>query len=370
MSRARILLAAAALLAAAGLGLACLHAWGRPIQVQTKTELAGVPPELTAILYDAALAPNSHNAQSWRVQLDLGEQRLDLGIDPKRRLAVVDAMDREAYLSLGCYLANLELALEAYGYGYQLSWAEDEAAAYLVSVRWSKVKEAEPEALEALEALLHKRHTDKRPFEQRAIAPEVMERLTGPAVYGYAAGSEGFAYLQGQMAEAVKQQAQDQAYRDELAQWLRFSDQEALTAQDGLPAEQLGLAGLAKTFYYGTTDAQSARGDKFAQQGVDLAVKQAAGCGALLVFTGQEGPREWIETGRLLEQTWLACTEAGLSVQPMSALLEQADLRGEAQAALGLTQPLQAILRLGYTADYGAQNGIRRDLDQYVTVIP
>ena len=48
--------------------------------------------------------------------------------------------------------------------------------------------------------------------------------------------------------DAVTVQSANQAYRDELAEWMRFSDKEAASKLDGITADMIGLKGIVKTF--------------------------------------------------------------------------------------------------------------------------
>ncbi len=78
--------------------------------------------------------------------------------------------------------------------------------------------------------------------------------------------------------DAVTVQSANQAYRDKLAEWMRFSDKEA--------AEMIVLKVIVKTFYNWTTTRESAKGYKFAKQGIDAAKKQLNNFGAFAVFIG------------------------------------------------------------------------------------
>jgi hypothetical protein len=86
--------------------------------------------------------------------------------------------------------------------------------------------------------------------------------------------------------DAVTVQSANQAYRDKLAEWMRFSDKEAAEMQDGVTAEMIGLKVIVKTFYNWTTTRESAKGYKFAKQGIDAAKKQLNNFGAFAVFIG------------------------------------------------------------------------------------
>lgn len=169
--------------------------------------------------------------------------------------------------------------------------------------------------------------------------------------------------------DAVTVQSANQAYRDELAEWMRFSDKEAENKLDGITADMIGLKGIVKTFYYWTTTRESAKGDKFAQQGIDTAKKQLNNCGAFAVVTGGNTFEELINSGRKTQAFWFDCTENNIAVQPFSAALETEPFCSSIQTDLGVAAPVQMILRLGYVDEYGANCGLRRNLSDYIEVL-
>ncbi|MDE5667717.1 MAG: hypothetical protein K2I29_05700, partial [Clostridia bacterium] len=169
--------------------------------------------------------------------------------------------------------------------------------------------------------------------------------------------------------DAVTVQSANQAYRDELAEWMRFSDIEAAEKLDGVTADMIGLKGIVKTFYYWTTTRESAKGDKFAKQGIDTAKKQLNNCGAFAVFIGGNSFEELIDLGRKVQAFWFDCTENNIAVQPFSAALETEPFCLSVQNDLGFSAPVQMILRLGYVDDYGTNSGLRRNLSDYIKVV-
>jgi len=303
----------------------------------------------------------------WKIQLHPKDGELYVGLDETRVLSVVDSSKREAYISMGCYLANLQSAFKAYGYDITLHTYEmPDENGFISKVTYKKSGDKIDQA--ALE-IIEKRHTDKGAFMDVAIKETVADALTSDNSICYLDGNENFEYLKKGTLDAITVQSADQAYRDELAKWMRFSDREVLEKQDGISAEQIGLKGIVKTFYYWTTNQESAKGDTFAKQGVDTAKKQLEGCKGFLVVTGDNTTKAWINTGLDTENIWLKCVEQGIAVQPMSAMLETEPFSKSIQKYLGTDKPVQMILRIGYVNDYGTNSGIRRNLKDYITVV-
>ena len=336
---------------------------GKPLKVNPSRKLNGVDEDIQNALWYSSIAANSHNTQMWSVELYPKESRLQITIDENRTLGVVDPAKREAYISLGCYIETMSVAFRAYGYDLQVSCAD-----LSVQVKYSKRANATIEHSQL--ALIDKRHTDKSAYLSSQIKQGAADKLLGKysALSLYQNGEEDFAYIKQASMSAIVVQSANQAYRDELAEWMRFSDKEAADSLDGISADMIGLKGIVKTFYYWTTTRESAKGDKFAQQGIDTAKKQLDNCGAFAVITGGNTFEELIHVGRMTQAFWLDCVENNISVQPFSAALETEPFCSSIQNDLGVATPVQMILRLGYVDNYGTNSGMRRNLSDYIEV--
>lgn len=339
---------------------------GKPVSVVTDKKVEGLPEEISEIIYYASMAPNSHNTQLWKVYVDEGSNVLKISLDEERKLKEVDSTDREAYISIGTFTENLLRAFEAYGYETQLAISEEDNE--LVSVKYEKIEDSQIQ--HNILDMMMKRHTDKSAFFNEEISSEDIAELIGgdSRILYFENGSESCKYLRKAEVSAMEQQAYDKSKAEEFSNWLRLSDEETLNSKDGLPAEQLGLTGITKVIYYMTTTHESAREDSYAKQAVDIAKKQTDNCSGFLIITGGTSKKELIETGILLEESWLRAVELGISVHPMSQILEEKPYCDEVNDKLKTDLPVQMILRVGHVEEYGENNHIRRNLRDYVTV--
>lgn len=335
---------------------------GSPLRLNPKTSLDGVDQEISEILYLGSLAPNSHNSQPWKVTLRERIGTVNMQLDDARLLPTSDPDRRESYITLGCYIQTLQEAFEAYGYNADVEVHADGSAALTFERRKTGGIDT------AKVSMLKKRHTDKRIFSKKPIRCECLQGLGENAVC-YPEATGGYQAIADATLSAVATQADDSAFREELAQWMRYSDDEAREARDGITAEMLGLGRIMKALYYLTTNRESAEGDAFARQGIETAESQVRNCGAFLAITGGDSPEELVDVGRETVRVWLACTESNISVQPMSAALEVNETRAQLESELRRDLPIQMILRIGYVKDYGENMGVRRDLDEYVEVV-
>lgn len=340
-------------------------AWikGKPLNTSPSFDLEGVEDDVQGALWYASLAANSHNAQAWKTCLYLHENKLQLSIDDSRLLTVVDSKKREAAISLGCYVETMCTAFDAFGYDTRVEYSD-------ASVAMTYTKRADAAIDTEKLALLEKRHTDKSAYKNDPIDSAVMDQLLGkyPALSLYQNNTTYFSYLKQLSEDAMIAQSENQDYRDELAEWMRFSDEEAASKRDGLSADMLGLRGIIKSFYTWTMNYEKAKGDGFARQGINTARKQLNGCGAFAVFTGGNTFEEWVDVGRAVQAFWLDCASYEIAVQPFSVALETKPFCDSMQDNLGTDAPIQMILRLGYVDDYGGNCALRRNLSDYIEI--
>ena len=358
------------LLALASAALVCLAAYAysvaaRPDMPKDTSLSFAMPQDMKEMLYYASLAPNAHNAQMWRVRYNPEQQQLTLLLDARRSLAKADPSKRESHISLGCFLENFRQAATALGYKAYITLEDGSQEDGVARIRLEA--QQEPDGAKDTLLLMEKRRTDKRPLG--AIPAALLPQLLDPAMPQlryYPRGSKEFAYLSQVAVQSMARQAADQEKRDELAHWLRFSNEEAQASRDGLPAEQLGIYGIQKLLYYLFVSREKARGDNFAQQGVAMTADQTANCAGFFVISGHSSMPELVTTGMRLEQFWLRAAAYNVAIHPMSQILAEAPQRDAVTRELGLDAPAQMVLRAGIAPEYGTNNKIRRPLSRFV----
>lgn len=240
-------------------GAIILYLFGKPANVNANTELDGVSDEMRSILYYGSLAANSHNSQSWKVQLDLHEQKLLISLDEDRTLEILGPKYRELYISIGCYIESLTYAFDAYGYETNVEYADFSGVnSEVATISYYRRENAniDSQQIETIE----RRHTDKRGYKTDRINSEVITQLLDGmnGIYYYEIGTENFEYLKTGTVKAITEQSAEMDYRAELNQWLRFSNKEVEQKKDGISAEMMGLNGIIKALYYLTTNHENA----------------------------------------------------------------------------------------------------------------
>ena len=372
LSRRNFLKASAAVvggcIVVGGGGYLALDSMGRPVSVEKNADLEFMmDEEVKEVLYCASLAPSSHNIQNWLVGASPEKGELNIYLDRQRALPAIDPERKEPVIAIGAFTQNLIEAFESSGYRSDIALNEDKDHPLCATLSYTKAASFAPKT--SAFDVFSLRHSDKSAFKKEALPESILSKLLtehGSAVHYYSGSGDDGSFLAETTLKAFIQQSNDQEARDELAQWLRFSDAETRERKDGLPAEQLGLSGFMKTFYYLTTNRESASGDTFAQQGIDKARTQLDGCAGFFLVTGGEGKRAWLETGMRLEAFWLDATRAGIAIHPMSAALQERPFKQEVTERFGQGKSVHMILRAGLSGNYGKNAGIRRDLNEFM----
>ena len=374
-----IIVAASVLIAAA--------VYGKKLNVHTSKELDGVDPEMCTILYYASIVGNSHNTQLWKLNIHLESNnkkgKIEICYDERRVLSVVDPTKRESYISLGLYIESLMMLLQTYGYDANLTYPasiinnvkNDQISSPVSIIYYAKNKQTKTsqQKIDEIISLIEKRHTDKGSFKKNKLTSEhvnlLKQKFTNDLSI-YLNGEENFNYIKDKTIDSIKTQSNDQAYRDELAEWLRFSNKESNQKLDGINADMMGFSGLKKGFYYMTIHRKTAKGNKFAKQGISTAKNQVKNCGSFILVLGDTSSiASHIEIGRTVHRIWLECTKNGISLHPMSSILEIDPYKSNIKNDLKLNKNVQMVFRAGYSKKYGSNIKLRRNLKDYITVL-
>jgi nitroreductase len=293
---------------------------------------------LTTCLESAILAPSVHNSQPWRFRIH--QDRIDVLIDPTRRLPAIDPAGREAMISVGAAVLNLRVAILAAGRIPLTQLLPDvEEPDVVARIALSGQHRADG-TVRALASAISKRRTNRRPFRDIEVRDEVIDQLSAAARAEAAtlavADPIGREAILGLVRTANDWQRDDEGYIDELATWTEFDP----LRRDGIPARSFGPTD--------DTDVMPLRDFGLAHPDVPrrMARFEIAPTVVVLYTTG-DGPLQWLRAGQAMERVLLTATVRGVSNTPMTAPTELPELR-----AL-LSDPddgrvAQVILRLGY----------------------
>jgi nitroreductase len=286
----------------------------------------------------ACRAPSIYNTQpwKWRSQPD----GVDLHADPSRQLAVADPLGRSMVLSCGTALHHAQVAALALGWQADISRLPDPSDPTLLArIRLTPVPPPPTAAGEL--AALRDRFTDRRRFTSWPVPPERLERL---AEVAEEAGGRAEALTDVTdsfrtnllIARALHLQSRDAALAEERNQWLGRPGPEGVPlstvpdrpAPDESHLSRFGLGELA-------------------DDGRD-----SGGTDGLVLFYGEtDTPLEWLRAGEALSALWLRAVRDGLSVVPLTQVVEVPETRAAlVHEVLGRDVVPLIVVRVGWQA--------------------
>jgi nitroreductase len=294
----------------------------------------------TAILAEAAeaagFAPSIHNTQPWRWRVS--PDGLDLFAARERQLGVTDPGGRMLHVSCGAALHHARVALAAQGWASDALRLPDLAdAEHLARVTLGPAEPVTPEAMRLFQAVAV-RHTDRRPVSE---TPAPAADLATIAAAAADSGAQLHLLRPDQVLElaAVADAAQraetaDPEWQTELAYWAGAGRPEGA----GVPAEAIPADAPATTVPgrdFGAPGTLPVGGghDRHAVYGI--------------LYGGNDEPIGWLRGGEALSAAWLAATQLGVSVLPLSGAVEVDSTRAALTALVsGLGFPY-LVLRFG-----------------------
>jgi hypothetical protein len=301
----------------------------------------------TTIDYPAAIgaavrAPSLHNSQPWRFRV--GPGRIEVRVDPDRRLPASDPTGWAARVACGAALLNLRLALTVQGWQAQVRLHPDPVDPDLLAVvEPIRSRPASP-AEQRLWQAIWRRHSNRAPFWPDPVPAGARAHLAA------AATTEG-AWLElliglgpvaavaeiARTADHVLMRSTD--YRTELAAWTRTGTAADRVPADGVPADAGGPRPEPQDLLPRRPFSDRPRGPvrEFEPQPL-VAVLGTAG----------DTPGDQVLAGQALQRVLLTATDDGLAVSLLSQPIEVAGAREQLRLALRQFGTPQMVLRVGY----------------------
>lgn len=320
---------------------------------------------LEQIIYYASLAGNSHNTQPWYVEL-ANDSLLYLKADFSRKLHIVDPDARGLFISLGAFIENLELAAGSLGYKADIEiTAQHKTDSDVATIHLSKSQKSGYD-LKQIEI----RRTLRTPFQNIEISKEHLDKLIGDnhsEIFYFSSSSEVGKYIAEQTLAAYTQQARDDQAKQELANWIRFSNSDVEKYRDGLTTSGMGITGIGGFFVRNFYKPEDSMKDSFIKTGIEKTKEQTENCGGwLVIIQNEDSPERWIKTGRLYEKINLACRDLMVGFHPMNQMIEEDNFEKNANEHLSLPGVIQFVARIGYLDEYPPANSVRRSVKEII----
>jgi hypothetical protein len=301
--------------------------------------------ELRALEDDCRRAPSAHNTQPWLPRYT--SESVDIHWGPSRALPDSDPTRRDLFLSLGAFVETSLIVAASAGLAVRAEVAVDHATLRAARLVPADTVYDTPFTVESVR---------QRRCARGGYAPGTLDPAT-LAGLGADLRQVPTRELVAPLAEADRWMFGTPAVVDELRAWMRLSPKHPRYHLDGLtdramalsPVEAAGLAAMIGPRAYRVTRRLG---------GPALLAAASKGLlrydGSVLILVGSAvTPEAVIDHGRELVRVWLALSERGLHVHPLSQLLDCAATSARLAARLDLApdeSPL-AVFRAGRPLD-------------------
>jgi molybdopterin/thiamine biosynthesis adenylyltransferase/nitroreductase len=309
-----------------------LEARDRPASGSNVTVARGPACEdllIRELVAQAVLAPSGGNIQPWKWVASRNE--IDLLLDLER-VSDIDFENGVALTALGCAAENLILAAHHAGVEVRLQlFPSGEQSLHVATFCLLRSGETagEPHWRDDLYCQIALRHTNRKIGTRHPLAPEVLTDLTTavrsiPMVDLQWLTSPGDLARIGELIGITDRlRLLSPTTHDELYNELRWTKQETAKG-DGIDIDTLELAPLDRVGLEIMRDRQVpalvrawGAGRKLEEPARrSIAASSAVG----LVVAAKSQPSAFFTAGRAFQRLWLAATERGICVQPMTAL--------------------------------------------------
>jgi hypothetical protein len=310
----------------------------------------------------ARRAPSPHNTQPTRLRV-LDRDRAQLFFVTERGLPVGDPEGRFTYLTCGIVVETLRIAAHARGYalaaeytGGPLYQGQPDGLRKVADLRLvpqgHQVDDLDP-------ALLHRRRTNRHPYNDRPVPAAVIGQLREEArryghTFNVSVDPMAVQWVKELNRDALYHDLEHDRYRQELGSWLRYSEKEARRTGDGLSPEALVLPGwLLKGFmrYHWLFAAPVVK-----QLTQRVYMRTMTGISTVGWLQGRfVDAEDWIGAGHLMLRLWLILTQHGIDWQPYGSIITNEESRGSMVDKFGIREGeggrdmVWLLVRMGYS---------------------
>lgn len=315
----------------------------------------------------ASLAPSGHNTQPWFVKY-LEPYHWIIGNDKSRWLPAVDPTQRETILSIGAFLQNLEYAANNLGYTCEFNVMANTNKDEDVAEVWlSKLGLFNPFDIQKIK---NRRTVRANYLDERLKKVDLDDLILNEseAIIYLSNSSKEYKYLNEQTIEANKIQLYRDDAQSELASWIRFSSKDVAKYQDGLTIASMEIEGISAWVLRNCYDKAKVMKKDFREQSIEKVIKEvsSSSAGWLVITSNDYSTKTLLETGKRLQRLWLKVRDKSIAIHPMTQIIEEADIHKNLNASLGITEPIQFLLRVGYSKNYPAPVSVRRAIERFV----
>lgn len=317
-------------------------------------------------LIDAAiLAASAHNTQPWLFRHE--EDGWSLFADPSRHIGAFDPFRRELHQSLGCALANLELAALASRCGVHVELPPGSLELDAVPpgpsaiVRLGSLHTLPAHVVELYRAI-PLRHTNRGAYDGEPMRPETLHELVALAAEERHVSltlleGEAMAELARSIVSATRAIIDDTAMWEDNARWFRFHEEEVARHRDGLTLDANVAAPVPNFMAHLFPPSPRRAGRHWLHDTEHVELRTASVLGILSVREPYDRPTALL-VGRLRQRIHLLLTARGCDGQPLNQPIELMDRDRELGRAPGAYEDLAGFVTPDWTPAFIFRAGV------------
>lgn len=322
------------------------------------------PISMKQLIRYATLAPSGHNTQCWQFHI-LSERAVTIMPDLDRATPVVDPDDHHVYVSLGCAVENLVVAALAHGLEAHVDSSNPVDG---IHVEFSPCP---PRPSLRFDAIPNRRVT-RADYDGTKLTNKELEKLrkategaNGVSVL-FLTDSDSIKRAQDYIIRANTIQINDKAFRQELKEWIRFSESECTGKGDGLMAPAFGNPFIPR--FLGSKIFDWTAKAKAENQKIE---KQIASSAGIAVFVSEhDDAAHWVEAGRVYERFALEATALSVKNAFLNQPVEVTEVRPQFAKAFGLNHGRpDLIVRFG-KGGVDRPHSLRRPVEDVIVPAP
>jgi hypothetical protein len=290
--------------------------------------------QLGFLVQFAVLAPSTRNSQPWKFRI--AGDAIDVFIDPTRWQRVSDGEQRELYVSAGCALENLAIAARHFGFAVAITYLPDPANAELAARLRVTSDDQEPRpGTNELFLTIRRRFTNHGVYDGVRVTERDLDTLRAHASEPglqlvWATDAPTLHTVDELVMRADALLLSNAEYRRELGALIG-------TGAFGTPWLLATLGRFAVSYL--TPAKAMVRADHEA-----LVSSPALG----LITSADDTREAQVRAGQMLERTYLLADNLGLSLQPVSQLMQATETRDALAALLARGHVPVQPFRVGY----------------------
>ncbi|KJD33641.1 hypothetical protein PK35_07365 [Tamlana nanhaiensis] len=288
-------------------------------------------------------AASGHNTQPWFFKID--NSYIEIIPNLEKSLPIIDSDHRELYISIGCALENICISATNLGYDFNVQFTNTNSVKIYLKVAVS------PKANYLFEQI-ELRQTNRSKYNHTLIPKSDIELLDSLILENHTnlllieKDSKTFNKLSQYICEGNNILFNNEKFKKELLEWIRFNKEELVEHNDGLTYETIGLpelprdVGEAMLLNAFTPEKQN-----------DITLQNINSSSHMALFTCLGNTtNNWINTGRNLQRFCLKCTQLGISFTYLNQPCEVPQISKDlTDTLLQKNEYPMIILRLGYS---------------------